>query len=338
MAIGGERRFRRFVVPNATVEFRREGLSRIWAKSQGEMAPVANIGLGGLQFITTVPLKRGERLTLSLNVQNEVDFIKTRAEVRWAAKIEGKAAYRVGVSFLGYTPEAKKRLMDLERTYWPKQRELEAKSEAEAGVPAPAAAVAAPTPEPQEPEPEVKASARDSAVEDAIPLDEKEAPPEPRVSAPSRLTDAAIPVPEETPEEPSVHLPDSIPVFRLGRDYRIEFSADGLPIGFPVDYIQVPNVDDPDSFACELLDNSMRQDQTPSFEDGNIVVFSPLAELSNRDFALVITNRDEKFRQIIYEPGGKVRLHPLNEKYGEEVLDRRQIKAIWRMVGRYERF
>ena len=93
-----------------------------------------------------------------------------------------------------------------------------------------------------------------------------------------------------------------------------------------------PGVDDPRAFAGRLADDSM----APEFQPGDILFFSPAAEIHDADYACVRIDDKSTFRQVFIEDD-VIRLVPANRKYAELRLARGQVNGMFRLVWRMTR-
>jgi len=93
-----------------------------------------------------------------------------------------------------------------------------------------------------------------------------------------------------------------------------------------------PGVDDPRAFAGRLADDSME----PEFQPGDVLFFSPAAELHDGDYACIRIDDRSTFRQVFIEDD-VARLVPANRKYAELRLARDQVKGMFRLVWRMTR-
>ncbi len=127
----------------------------------------------------------------------------------------------------------------------------------------------------------------------------------------------------------------TIPILK-GEDqkYPNQFSPQGLPLGEVVDYLYIPQIHDEFAFALAVQDDSMVSKDYPSFYKGDLVVFSPKASVSHLDFVFVRPQEGEPvFRQVFFDPGGKIRLHPLNPMVPPMILNKKEILGWWKMVS-----
>ena len=133
--------------------------------------------------------------------------------------------------------------------------------------------------------------------------------------------------------------------------------AAGLPAGFTaLDYppgaagdgegmVRVPGYtglhggDDPDAFAAIIEGDSM----TPDYRPGDIVVFSPLADVVDGCdcYARLEPDHETTFKRVYFErdddAGERIRLVPLNAAYPVRTVDREQVAGLYRAVWRMSR-
>jgi phage repressor protein C with HTH and peptisase S24 domain len=129
-----------------------------------------------------------------------------------------------------------------------------------------------------------------------------------------------------------------IPVFGVAAGDWIDFDDGGHPVGYADDYIFLP-VEDPNCFACKVTGDSMCQENSPSFLEGDVLVFSPAATVREGDFVFV--RGDEigaTFKQAFFDgPAGTVRLCPLNRKYPEKSCPLDKVR-MYKMVFHVRKF
>ncbi len=129
-----------------------------------------------------------------------------------------------------------------------------------------------------------------------------------------------------------------------GRVPLINKVAAGYPTGFTdLDYPAriadesvpaPPHLDDPDAFAATVVGQSM----LPEYRQGDIVVFSPAADVvSGCDcFVRLLPDHETTFKRVFLdEEAGTIRLQPLNPSFAPSVHEREQVagmyRAVWRM-------
>lgn len=127
-----------------------------------------------------------------------------------------------------------------------------------------------------------------------------------------------------------------IPVInRVAAGYPVDFDDLEYPAGFADDYVRCPDIDDPHAFAVRVIGDSME----PKFFEGDIVIFSPAAEVRNGDdcFIRLSMPHETTFKRVFFEVEQKVRLQPRNEKYAPMIMDGSRINGVYRAVIRHER-
>jgi phage repressor protein C with HTH and peptisase S24 domain len=127
-----------------------------------------------------------------------------------------------------------------------------------------------------------------------------------------------------------------IPVInRVAAGYPVDFDDLEYPAGFADDYVRCPDIDDAHAFAVRVIGDSME----PKFIHGDIVIFSPGAEVRSGDdcFIRLSTPHETTFKRVFFEPQNKVRLQPRNEKYAPLIVEDSRINGIYRAVIKYER-
>ena len=137
----------------------------------------------------------------------------------------------------------------------------------------------------------------------------------------------------------------SYQVAQMPRVPLINKVAAGYPCGFtdldyPAraadDYVSCPGLDDPDAFAAVVNGESM----LPEYREGDIVVFSPAADVTDGCDCFVRLEPDHEttFKRVYFdEDGALVRLQPLNPKFAPAVHPREQVAGLYRAVWRYSR-
>jgi phage repressor protein C with HTH and peptisase S24 domain len=128
-----------------------------------------------------------------------------------------------------------------------------------------------------------------------------------------------------------------VPVInKVAAGYPSDFNDLDYPVGVADDYVRCPDLHDPNAFAVRVVGDSME----PKFREGDIVVFSPAAEVHNGDdcFIRFATPHETAFKRVFFEPEeNKVRLQPRNEKYSPIIIDGKRINGLYRAVTKYEK-
>ncbi len=127
-----------------------------------------------------------------------------------------------------------------------------------------------------------------------------------------------------------------IPVYRLGENTLIHFTREGKPMGPPIQFFFSSKLSSETSFGCELVAESMIADVPPYFQKGDILLFSIDKKVENGDLAFVKTRSGDEFTQIFFLKDDLVRLRPLNARHAERTVRRAEIKAVFKLIGRYQ--
>ena len=127
-----------------------------------------------------------------------------------------------------------------------------------------------------------------------------------------------------------------VPVInRVAAGYPTDFNDLDYPAGVADDYVRCPDLHDPNAFAVRVVGDSME----PKFYEGDIVVFSPTAEVHNGDdcFIRFAMPHETTFKRVFFEPKKKIRLQPRNEKYSPTIIDGKRVNGLYRAVIKYEK-
>ncbi|MCP4262480.1 MAG: helix-turn-helix domain-containing protein [Planctomycetes bacterium] len=127
-----------------------------------------------------------------------------------------------------------------------------------------------------------------------------------------------------------------VPVInKVSAGYPTDFNDLDYPVGIADDYIRCPDLHDPNSFAVRVVGDSME----PKFREGDIVIFSPAAEVQNGDdcFVRFTMPHETTFKRAFFESDNKIRLQPRNEKYSPTIVEGKRINGLYRAVVKYER-
>lgn len=132
---------------------------------------------------------------------------------------------------------------------------------------------------------------------------------------------------------------EAIPILgSIAEGYPTEFSAEGLPVGDVEEYVFVPGIKDESAFALFVVGESMIQRESPSFQEGDIVIFSPQAEVRGGDYIFVRPAGDSpSFRQVFFDSGAKIRLQPINRYYPPMICTKAGILGWWKMMAHVQR-
>jgi repressor LexA len=127
-----------------------------------------------------------------------------------------------------------------------------------------------------------------------------------------------------------------VPVInKVSAGYPSDFNDLDYPVGIADDYVRCPDLHDPNTFAVRVVGDSME----PKFHEGDIVVFSPAAEVVSGDdcFIRFEMPHETSFKRVFFEPDNKIRLQPRNDKYPPNIVDGKRINGIYRAVIKYEK-
>jgi phage repressor protein C with HTH and peptisase S24 domain len=136
-------------------------------------------------------------------------------------------------------------------------------------------------------------------------------------------------------EKASVSAGRLVPVInKVAAGYPADFNDLDYPAGVADDYVRCPDLHDTNAFAVRVVGDSME----PKFSEGNIVVFSPAAEVHSGDdcFVRFAMLHETTFKRVFFEPNDKVRLQPRNEKYPPTIIDGKRVDGLYRAIIKYE--
>lgn len=121
---------------------------------------------------------------------------------------------------------------------------------------------------------------------------------------------------------------------KVAAGYPSDFTDLDYPARIADEYVPSPVTDDPDAFAAVVCGDSM----LPEYREGDVVVFSPLADVvSGCDcFVRLEPDHETTFKRVFFdEAEGEVRLQPLNPDFAPSILPRERVagayRAVWRM-------
>ncbi len=122
---------------------------------------------------------------------------------------------------------------------------------------------------------------------------------------------------------------------KVAAGYPTDFDDLSYPAGVADDYVRCPDLHDPNAFAVRVVGDSME----PKFREGDIVIFSPAAEVHSGDdcFIRFAMPHETTFKRVFFEPDNQIRLQPRNEKYSPSTVDGKRINGLYRAVIKYEK-
>jgi hypothetical protein len=112
---------KRFVIPGAVVNYRKEGFLRSGKYSQ-ELSPLYDISRGGLRFVSNESLAVDVTVTVHIIMPQGDEVLVLQGNVRWIDVNPGQSyKYQIGIQFAPYgtgkgenDPEVLKRIIALE--------------------------------------------------------------------------------------------------------------------------------------------------------------------------------------------------------------------------------
>ena len=129
---------------------------------------------------------------------------------------------------------------------------------------------------------------------------------------------------------------------KVAAGYPTGFTDLGYPARVGDDVVIVPGYtglhggNDPDAFAATVCGDSM----LPEYREGDIVVFSPLADVVDGSdcFARLEPDHESTFKRVFFDEDQTViRLQPLNQDYPVRTVERDQVAGLFRAVWRMSR-
>lgn len=136
---------------------------------------------------------------------------------------------------------------------------------------------------------------------------------------------------------PALTAGQLVPIInKVSAGYPTDFDDLDYPAGIADDYVRCPDVNDPNCFAVRVVGDSME----PKFREGDIVIFSPAAEVHSGDdcFIRFIMPHETAFKRVFFEQDNKLRLQPRNEKYPPVIVDGKRVNGLYLAVAKYEKF
>ena len=128
----------------------------------------------------------------------------------------------------------------------------------------------------------------------------------------------------------------SFPIInKVSAGYPTDFDDLDYPTGIADDYVRCPDMHDPNSFAVRVVGDSME----PKYREGDIVIFSPAAEVHSGDdcFVRFVMPHETSFKRVFFESDNQLRLQPRNEKYPPAIIDGKRVNGLYKAVAKYEK-
>ncbi|MCC6680052.1 MAG: helix-turn-helix domain-containing protein [Phycisphaeraceae bacterium] len=136
------------------------------------------------------------------------------------------------------------------------------------------------------------------------------------------------------------HLPSAIckvPLInKVAAGYPRDFTDLDYPARVADDYVPAYGIEDPDAFAAAVVGASME----PAYREGDVVVFSPLADVFDGCdcFVRLEPDHESTFKRIFFDGGGSmIRLQPLNPTFAPRIVKRGHVAGLYRAVLRISR-
>lgn len=135
---------------------------------------------------------------------------------------------------------------------------------------------------------------------------------------------------------PTISAGRAVPVInKVAAGYPTDFNDLDYPVGVADDYVRCPDLHDPNAFAVRVVGDSME----PKFRQGDIVIFSPAADVNNGDdcFVRFATPHETTFKRVFFEAKNRIRLQPRNQEYPPTIVEGKRVNGIYRALIKYER-
>lgn len=305
------RRYRRFAVEDASVEYRLSGLAGLVAPLSG-VSTLINMGLGGLQLVTSNALPLGSKLTLKVHFADGTNPFTTKGEVLWQQEVIGQPCYRTGVRFISVDGKLRRTLKAIEEKWWnipeDRKRQIEEKIATRYPIKRPVRSTG-----------RLRLDHRKQVVEEVM---ERLRYDSERSEGNDSQAEQALPI---------------ISVYEINDGKGLELGEGRELRGKKLYQLSLPFLES-QLFACVLWDDSMKNELMPApFSKGDIVVFSDQQPQSG-DFALLLCQGNVFFRQVFFEEGGLIRLRPLNPWFKENLFASGTIEGCWKLVARLQCF
>lgn len=142
-------------------------------------------------------------------------------------------------------------------------------------------------------------------------------------------SDAIEPEPQRT-SAPRGRVPL---INKVAAGYPDHFTDLDYPARIADEYVSVPATDDPDAFAATVCGDSM----LPDYHEGDIVVFSPQADVTDGCDCFVRLEPDHEttFKRVFFDhEAHAIRLQPLNPQFAPTILPRESVAGLYRAVWR----
>ncbi len=129
--------------------------------------------------------------------------------------------------------------------------------------------------------------------------------------------------------ESPLPLRSRIPLInKVAAGYPTEFTDLDYPASIADEYVECPDITDPQAFAARVVGDSMQ----PIYHEGEMVVFSPLLPTTSGTDCFIRLERDNEttFKRIYIEADDRtIRMQPLNNAYPPRSVDREEIGGMY---------
>ena len=120
---------------------------------------------------------------------------------------------------------------------------------------------------------------------------------------------------------------------KVAAGYPRNFTDLDYPAMSADEYVPCPDIHDPQAFAARVVGDSM----TPQYQQGDIVIFSPAAEVTDGCdcFVRIEPDHETTFKRVFFD-NGNIRLQPLNPRFAPQTFKREQIVGLYRAVTKIQ--
>ncbi len=124
--------------------------------------------------------------------------------------------------------------------------------------------------------------------------------------------------------------------------YPAELGTDGCPLSVGNARLVLPRTRPAPDFAAILTDDSMDREALPSYRRGDVVLLSKTPRLDRSSVVYIVFKAREGLRALLREARpdktGDLVLQPYAESFPLEFIEKKEIVAMYRVVGRIEMF
>ena len=137
---------------------------------------------------------------------------------------------------------------------------------------------------------------------------------------------------------PSIEFTRRIPLInKVSAGYPSDFTDKGYPVGIADEYVNIPDIDDPNAFAVTVVGDSME----PRLYEGDVLIISPEEAVTNGDICFVRVDQagesSSTIKQVWHDDESSVRLESFNPRYASRIVPKESIGGIYRAVRRLEK-